>query len=209
MYKQLFKDYSHKKKDITNRINEFRKLKKVSSKKIFEELCFCILTPQSKAVYADRSIKQLIKGSLYREGIQGIRKCLHSVRFPNNKSKYILLARNLFFIDGEMRIKQYIDAKDIHATREFFVKNVKGIGFKEASHFLRNIGYGENIAILDVHILRNLKKYKLINDIPKTISKKQYYLIEQKMRKFSEQIKIPFEHLDLLFWSIQTGFIFK
>nr|MBC8387338.1 DNA lyase [Actinomycetota bacterium] len=79
----------------------------------------------------------------------------------------------------------------------------------EASHFLRNIGLGGNIAILDIHILRSLEKYRVINKIPSSISRKIYLDIENKMREFSINIDISLPELDLLFWSNQTGFIFK
>jgi len=80
---------------------------------------------------------------------------------------------------------------------------------KEASHFLRNIGLGKDLAILDRHILKNLKEYGVINEIPKSITKKVYIAIEDKMREFSKRINIPMDELDLLFWSKETGIIFK
>jgi len=83
------------------------------------------------------------------------------------------------------------------------------MGYKEASHFLRNIGLGKDMAILDRHILKNLKAFGVINDIPRALSRKKYLEIEEKMRKFSHEIGIPISHLDLLFWSRQTGEIFK
>lgn len=63
-------------------------------------------------------------------------------------------------------------------------ENIKGLGCKEASHFLRNIGLGNDMAILDIHILGNLKRYKVIEEIPSSISRKNYLNIEDKMRKF-------------------------
>lgn len=84
-----------------------------------------------------------------------------------------------------------------------------GFGMKEASHFMRNIGLFEDIAILDRHILKNLIEYDVISEIPKTLTVKIYLEIEQKMKEFAEKIKIPFTELDLLFWSEETGHVFK
>ena len=64
------------------------------------------------------------------------------------------------------------------------------MGYKEASHFLRNIGLGYDIAILDRHILKNLKLFNVIDEIPSSISKKKYFEIEEKMRNFSKKIKL-------------------
>mgnify|MGYP001596399044 FL=1 len=108
-----------------------------------------------------------------------------------------------------MDYKDYIDEKDILKTREWLAENVKGIGYKEASHFLRNIGFGKNLAILDVHILKNLKNHGVIKKIPKSLTKREYLNIENKLREFCKKINIPMDELDLLFWSKETGFIFK
>ena len=101
------------------------------------------------------------------------------------------------------------NSKDIKSLRKWLVKNIKGYSFKEAGHFLRNIGYGSQIAILDRHILKNLVLFGVIPDIPKTLNEKTYLEIEDKMTAFSKKINIPMHHLDILFWYKQTGEIFK
>ena len=93
--------------------------------------------------------------------------------------------------------------------REWLVQNVHGIGYKEASHFLRNVGSGEGIAILDRHILKNLLKHGAIAEIPKTLTKKRYLEIEERMRAFARKVKIPMEHMDLLLWAEEAGMVFK
>jgi N-glycosylase/DNA lyase len=95
------------------------------------------------------------------------------------------------------------------ATRDWLVRNIKGIGYKEASHFLRNIGFGGRLAILDVHILRNLVKFGVLREIPKSLSRGKYIELERKAGRFADKAGIPMDHLDLLFWSEQTGMIFK
>jgi len=87
--------------------------------------------------------------------------------------------------------------------RNQIAEKVKGIGLKEAGHFLRNIGKSNNeIAILDRHILRNLQEDKIK-------SKKHYLEIEQKFLNLAKKLKIPIDELDLLFWSKENGEIFK
>jgi len=93
-------------------------------------------------------------------------------------------------------------------AREWLVENVKGYGFKEASHFLRNIGYRE-LAILDRHILKYLVEFGVIEKVPKSLTKKNYMEIEEKFKQFSGRVGIPMDELDLLFWSLETGEIFK
>ncbi|MFH0731654.1 MAG: N-glycosylase/DNA lyase [Candidatus Omnitrophota bacterium] len=211
MTKALVRDYNKKKREINNRLKEFSRLGKAGDKDIFSELCFCLLTPQSKAVYCDEAVKTLKNTKVLFWGCnRRIRKYLQRVRFPNNKAKYLAGARKFFQNSAkQIDIKTKLNPKDPQATRGWLVKNVKGLGYKEASHFLRNIGMGENLAILDVHILRNLKKYGVIDTIPPSITKKAYLEIEKKMQRFAKKVNIPLGCLDLLFWSSQTGFIFK
>ena len=94
-------------------------------------------------------------------------------------------------------------------AREWLVANIKGMGYKEASHFLRNIGLGENLAILDRHILKNLVLLGVINEAPASLSKRIYLEIEGKMAAFSQETKIPMGHLDLLLWYKEAGEVFK
>jgi len=206
----LIRAYKKKKNKIKKRLQEFKCIWQRPEKKIFSELCFCICTPQSKAIYCNKAITDLEKNNLLYTGSLGrLKSELKGVRFPNNKARYILKARKLFNVNSRIKIKNRINVCNISLTRDWFVKNVKGIGLKEASHFLRNIGFGKDIAILDVHILRNLKKFKVIKNIPASISRTVYFDIENKMKAFSKKINIPLQELDLLLWSNQTGFIFK
>ena len=206
----LLSEYRKKKNIIKDRLRSFKKVWAGTDRKIFSELCFCICTPQSRAVVCDKAVTLLDKkGFLLGGAKQDVRSRLKGVRFPNNKAKYILRARELFIKGNRVNIKTEIDSKNIIKTREWFVSNVKGIGFKEASHFLRNIGFGKDLAILDVHILRNMVRLGLIDEAPKSLPKKKYMHLEDKLRAFSKEIKIPMDELDLLFWSNETGEIFK
>ena len=183
-----------------------------SEEEIFYELAFCLLTPQSKAKVCWKAIENITKKEIFfnEENKEDITKNLCGVRFKNNKANYILYAKRLFLNNGEIKIKQKINSfKSASEAREWLVENVKGMGYKEASHFLRNIGLADNLAILDRHILKNLKIYGVIDEIPKSLSRKKYLEIEERMRTFAKEIDIPFSHLDLLFWSKETGEIFK
>jgi len=210
MVNQLTIKYNSKKSAIKKRLKEFREVWQQPDRRIFSELCFCICTPQSKAVYCDKAISGLEKsGVLFKGGVSQIKAGLKAVRFPNNKAKYIAEAQDFFTEKGKIRIKNKINTRDIQGAREWLVKNVKGIGLKEASHFLRNIGLGEDLAILDVHILKNMVMQGVIKEVPKTITKTKYIAFEEKLKQFSEKLDIPMGELDLLFWSNQTGQIFK
>ena len=198
-------------KDITSRIAEFKQIwQKGSDEDLFRELVFCLLTPQSSARMSWKAVQRLIDLDLLHTGSFGeLSAALNIVRFRNNKAKYIIEAREKF-LTGKGLIRNFLEAAgDVNARRELLARSVKGLGFKEASHFLRNIGFCENIAILDRHILRRMKGFGLIEEIPANISPGRYLDLEEKLRKFSGDIAIPLSHVDFVLFYMETGDIFK
>ena len=94
-------------------------------------------------------------------------------------------------------------------VRNHLAKNIKGYGLKEASHFLRNIGKGDGIAILDRHILKNMFYANVIDEIPSSISKKLYFELEQKFLEFADRLNIDSQHLDFILWYKEANDVFK
>ncbi|MFH1317094.1 MAG: N-glycosylase/DNA lyase [Candidatus Woesearchaeota archaeon] len=205
MLKNLKKEYKIKRKIIKSRLDDFSKIR---GNQLFYELCFCLLTPQSNAKKCDLAIstlkeKDFIKRNIAADDIKDILK--QKTRFYKNKSNYLAEMKDNYNILCDIISSNKFTSKE---KREYLVNNVKGIGMKEASHYLRNTGH-KNLAILDRHILKNLKKYKVIKELPKTMTKKHYLKIEEQFKDFSRKINIPIDELDLLFWSIETGEVFK
>ena len=210
--RKLKQSYFDIRDEIKRRLDGFKKLWQTGGDdEIFAELVFCMLTPQSKAKVCWRAVENLIRKGLLIEGSENeIAYELVGVRFNRKKAEYIVEARKQFMVDGKVSIKARIAQFDNpFDAREWLVHNIRGIGYKEASHFLRNIGRGEELAILDRHILRSLKALDVIDEIPRTLSRSKYLEIEAKMRGFAEKIDIPMGELDLLLWYMGTGEIFK
>ncbi|MDR1122889.1 MAG: N-glycosylase/DNA lyase [Endomicrobium sp.] len=185
--------------------------KKGNEEEIFAELVFCLFTPQSKAVSCWIAVNALAdKNMILNSNKEDMAKTINGTRFKNNKAKYVVEARNFFTLNGKIKIKEKLASfNDIYKLRKWLTINVKGIAYKEAGHFLRNIGIGKNFAILDRHILRNLKVYGVIEEFPKNLNVKTYLKIEKKMQDFAKETGIPMSHLDMLFWCKSTGKIFK
>ncbi|MBN1384672.1 MAG: N-glycosylase/DNA lyase [Elusimicrobia bacterium] len=196
--------YKKKKTEIKKRLKEFKSPK--TNKKIFEELCFCILTANASARMGLRSISAIKDKIITGDNLE-IRSFLKgNHRFYKVRPKYIVHTRKYLKKTCGLNIKKLLKQfKSPLARRQFFAetKDIKGIGYKEASHFLRNIGYS-GYAILDKHILSCLKELKVI-----THKDKDYLEVEKKMKKFSGKIKIDMDELDLLMWSYKTGEILK
>ncbi|MEW6570321.1 MAG: N-glycosylase/DNA lyase [Nitrospirota bacterium] len=209
---ELKKIHKSKKEEIVSRLKEFEQIWRYGTEEdIFSELAFCIFTPQSRAKSCWNAILALKNQNLLLTGTpDAISKRLYGVRFHNKKGEYLVRARELFSHNGHIAIKSFLSRfRDIYSCRDWMVENIKGLGYKEASHFLRNIGFGEKIAILDRHILRNLKRLKVIEKIPESLSKAKYLDMEKKMGNLARNLHIPLSHLDLLLWFKETGEIFK
>ena len=208
----LRSEYAAKEDRIAARLSEFRRVGTRSDQRLFEELCFCLLAIQTKARAADAAVKALgIDGLLWAGQPREVAACLRSrTRFHNHKAEYIVRARNRFFPPGGPRLRESLESLgDARTARAWLVREVDGLGWKEASHFLRNIGRGDGLAILDRHILRNLRHHGVIQRVPESLTPKRYLGIESRMDRFSEDVGISMAALDLLFWSRETGEIFK
>lgn len=210
---EIEKIYKEKQKDIEKRLREFKEIwEKGSNEDIHAELSFCILTPQSKAINAWKAITTLREnGLLFKGSAEEIVEYLNIVRFKNNKAKYLVaLKEQMQNEKGEIITKDFFNSiTDVKEKREWIVKNIKGMAYKEAGHFLRNVGFGKEIAILDRHILKNLVKLEVIEDVPKSLTPKLYLEIEEKMKAYCKFISIPMDSLDLLLWYKEAGEIFK
>ena len=198
-------------KDISKAISGYKKAWRGTEKEDFAEMAFCILTPQSKAKNAWQAITTLVENNLLYEGsAEEIVEYLNIVRFKNNKSRYLVEFRDLMTKDEKLQPKKILESKgNTFEKRKWILKNVKGMGLKEANHVLRNLGFGEEIAILDRHILRNLQRLNVIEEIPKTLTEKKYYEIEKAMKKYSEYSGIKMDELDLVLWYKEAGEVFK
>lgn len=191
---------------VGNRIGEFEKKQNENEKEWFLELCFCLMTANSSAkkvleicessgddVFFNYSFDKL-SGLLKEKGY----------RFYNKRAEYIIEARA--FSDNLKMMIMSFDSE--FEAREWLKKSIKGLGYKEASHFLRNMGY-KNVAILDRHILRILHEYGLISEVPTNLSKKSYFTIEETLNVLAEKSGLSLAELDLFLWYLKTGEVLK
>ncbi|MDA3844412.1 MAG: DNA lyase [Candidatus Kapabacteria bacterium] len=201
---ELILKYKELKPAIDKRLKEFAA---VSADDYFYELCFCLCTPQSKARNAFEIQKKLMARDFRNKPFDPtelLRNPDHYIRFHNQKAKRLLALREMFFVVEDILISNLTAPE----KRLSINKLVNGIGMKESSHFMRNIGY-RNLSILDRHILKHLTKYCVYKEVPKVGSVKQYLEAEKGFFGFSKTVGIPVDELDLLFWSAEAGEILK
>lgn len=197
--------YAERRVAIRRRLQDFAN---IPASQYFYELAFCILTPQSSAANAEATIAELERYKFLETGFDPttyLRDPRHYIRFHNTKAKRLLVIRDRF---GELLPHLRNKKLSPEAKRDIVLEQVSGLGMKEASHFLRNIGV-RGLAILDRHILRHLHRLEVIDKIPTSLTTKRYLDIESRWKEFASQIGISLDELDLLFWSMETGEIRK
>ena len=190
---------------VAERMREFRALRGKGNRDWFSELCFCILTANSTARLGIRIQHELGPNgflTLSREALtSALKKAGH--RFYNTRARFIVEARK--FVKLKPIITKF---ENTDQARDWLVKNVKGIGPKEASHFLRNVGY-DDVAILDRHILSLMREHGLIGRMSRTLSMKKYLAIEDRLKELAKRVGISLGELDLYLWYTKTGEVLK
>jgi N-glycosylase/DNA lyase len=200
---------SLKKKDvkqvIDKKIKSFSKIKNKSNKEIFKELSFCVLTANYNAKKAIEIQKKIKDGFLFLS-LKDLSLKLKELgyRYPNLRAEYIVSNRK--HLDSLKTVLKTF--KDKQALRDWFAENIKGISYKEASHFLRNIGYND-YAIIDFHIVDILIKNGYLKEKPKSLNRQKYLEIENILAEISKKVKLSQGELDFYLWYLETGTVLK
>lgn len=171
------------------------------------ELTFCLCTPQSRAPLAREAVRRMkASGVLHTGSRDQVLAHMDGVRFNEKKSAYIVEARDrLYEIYSKiMELKEHP-----HQLRDWLAENVKGYGYKESTHFLRNIGLGGDLAMFDVHILRAMVEAGLIKPNSKEaeggLTGKKYKELEQIFLAWAKKLGLKPAELDIALWLVRSG----
>jgi len=188
------------------RMKEFEDLQNEDERKWFLELCFCLMTANSSAKKVLEISESLGDDAFLDFSFEDLSSSLKKsgYRFYNKRAEYIVKARR-FSANLKSTVTSFDDELK---AREWLVSSIKGLGYKEANHFLRNVG-SKNVAILDRHILRILNEHDMILEVPTSLAKKNYYLIEEKITALAEKSGLSLAELDLFLWYMKTGQVLK
>lgn len=196
--------YQRMKSAIQQRLLDFQHVPK---EEWFYEFCYCLCTPQSRAEHA-MVVVDILKQTAFFERSYDPTYVLankdHYIRFHNVKARRILDLREQWD-DLYAAINRENNPSEL---RKFLIRHVRGYGLKEASHVLRNIGF-RNLAILDRHILRMLNYCGVVDNSQRISTTVNYLLVEKQALNYADEVSIPLDELDLLFWYINTGKILK
>lgn len=193
---------------VEGRTREFQEANLADSARWFEELTYCLLTAYSSASMGQRCVDALCGEDVLKKGsLEEVRDCLRAQghRFADRRAEYIVAART-----HAPRLKEIIKGQpSSKAAREWLVGNIKGLGMKEASHYLRNVGYLD-LAIIDRHILSHMREHGLADtDARKGITRRKYLEYERTLEKVAAKLGMPVGKMDLYLWYKKTGAILK
>ncbi|HZI20586.1 MAG TPA: N-glycosylase/DNA lyase [Pyrinomonadaceae bacterium] len=179
--------------------------------RLWEELVFCIFTAGASARMGLRSV-EAVRPLLGRAGHEELTARLSGVhRYPRARAGYIVHTRDFLTRDCGMRLRERLESfADPIERRDWLARErgVKGLGYKEASHFLRNVGL-RGYAILDKHILRSMAELGVVSSPDPPATRARYLDAEERLRRLARDLRIDFDELDLVLWSMKTGEILK
>lgn len=155
---------------------------------------------------------------VYEKAIYNIlRQPLHSrglgptgrrYRFARMRANHISRTVWAIYSDGgslKGRLDGYTSAKE---ARRSIVEIGVGIGPKQASLFLRNIGFTQELAIIDTHLLRFMSLFGLLEKATKPISSLQRYEThENDLLNYSKSTGYPLGCLDQAIWIVMKVYL--
>ena len=210
--KQIRAAHRARREEIRARLGEFEAVwRTADDARLWEELVYCIFTAGASARMGLGSV-EAVRHLLARGTHEELAAALAGRhRYPNSRSGYIVVTREYLEADCRLRLRERLSSFGDPAERRDWLareKGIKGLGYKESSHFLRNVGL-RGYAILDKHILRCLFEVGVLDTPQPPATRTRYLATEQRLRDFARDLSIDFDELDLVLWSLKTGEILK
>lgn len=204
--------HDERRREIRARLAEFGEVRRTATdERLWEELVFCIFTAGASArmgLGSVEAVRHLLADGSHEELAAALQS---KHRYPNSRSGYIVVTRTYLEADCRMRLRERLESfEDPIERRDWLARTreIKGLGYKESSHFLRNVGY-RGYAILDKHILRCLAEVGVLDSPQPPSTRARYLSTEERLRRFAEDLGVDFDELDLVLWSMKTGEILK
>ena len=211
---QIRAAHAVRKKEIQARLSEFREVwQHGSDERLWEELVFCIFTAGASArmgFTAVDAVRPLLARGGRREMTRALRKA-GAHRFPVERPGYIVVTRDYLREHCNLELRRKLESfRNPIERRDWLAqeKRIKGLGYKESSHFLRNIGI-RGYAILDKHVMSCLHDLQIVENAKPPATRARYLEVEEKLKLVARDLKIDFDELDLVLWSMKTGEVLK
>lgn len=126
-------------------------------------------------------------------------------RFPRRKAKILVEAGRWLLQTCDFHLADLLGSNP-RQNRDVLLR-CPGFGYKTASWFLRNIGLGSRLAILDVHVYRTLKEFAIIP--PALRLESDYLEIERSFCDACQAIGAEAARMDLVLWEWSRGGVYE
>lgn len=188
---------------------------------LWGELCLCILSSNVRFETAVSALRRLLdKGLLTRNDSRKLARgkiaaelarpvylpprkngSLRRYRFPNVRASNLASAWDVMYRERNGVKAFLMESSSVDATRLQLAKMIPGIGLKEASHFMRNVKFADSVAIIDTHIVKFLREYAGLEvSFQNGFTSRDYFALEDLMRKISDQFNLSLAALDMAIW---------
>ena len=132
-----------------------------------------------------------------------IRKKLFRYHYPKLRANHIRRTAGLVYGKGDTFKGILSQCHDARVARKRVMERTVGIGPKQASLFLRNIGFSDNLAILDTHVLRYMFILKLTSQSIRNVPRiNDYEIVERKLMHYACQMNHKLSNLDMAIWIV-------
>ena len=128
-----------------------------------------------------------------------------SGKYPFNKLRANQIRRAAESLYGSGNsIKDLLEnTVDFRKMRQYLISEIPGLGPKQSSLFLRNIGYTDSVAVLDVHVLTYMNWVGLTTALEKSIPTiRKYERLEDSFVEHSLSLGYSPGQLDLAVWLV-------
>jgi len=199
----------------------------LSEEQLWNELCICILSsnvPYNLAlsafyhlsehqfldverIIANPNSTQDISFELSRQIYEPRRRdgTFRKYRFPNVRASDIVKAAVTLYSENNGLSELLKNSRSEKEARRFLAGNVSGIGLKEASHFLRNVGYSKSLAIVDTHIVAFLIEIGELSDRVTTVTPAVYVKLERILTNLCDSLGLNMSVFDMAIWRYMKG----
>jgi N-glycosylase/DNA lyase len=182
--------------------------------KVWEELAFCVAASQERASRARIAAKTLSRAPHLSAHVRekdvpqliafmlddaNVRLRFHNRKVDHLSQSLIALRRSAASF---MAPSRYFETEEV--ARQFVIESFSGLGPKQASMFLRNIGYGHSLAVIDTHVSWAIEIAFGLDDALK--SPRQYFEAERALRCFADAIEFSMASLDVVLWSAARAY---
>ncbi len=194
-------------------ISDDNKWSSMTETQLLFELISCILGSQvtyETALVAANKINRagLLKSPMKQYSFSEFESSVFHVlttsyRFAATKSNYIARTVWALYSDGGNIYDLLNKLGSAGGARHAIGQIATGIGPKQGSLFLRNIGYTDELAILDKHVLQFMFMVRLLDRKQPSISYfRTYEKYEDKLRSYASSLGLSLGRLDYAIWIV-------